>query len=383
MAVTEGEDHVRRRGRRADHRQAVGQRRALSHPLARPRGVEPRQQALGQPGQRPRPAPVGRRVEPGELGRTRNPQARLHGRGDEHALGLGHRMAQLDARLGEGDVIAALGLERDLDPDPGGELCRPGAGGDHQPVGRELARRGLQAHRARGLRTEAQDLGLADLAAQALEIFGQDLDQAPRVGGVPLGRDHDPGPVGRVERGLELAELAARERGERGAALLAQAPVGRVEIEALRIARYVDVGGLANELRRPGLLGERLVERDRRAVDREQGIGDGRDARGPAGAQEPDQPGRQARQVPRPDRERPVRVEQPARHLAERAGHGRGHAGPGREHAGVAEGAGLAGRDAVEDRHIEALLAQLERAAHADDAGPDHDRARRGPRGFG
>ena len=86
-----------------------------------------------------RAAPVGRRLEPGQLDRAGEAQPQLHRGRDEFAVGVGGRDARHRLGVADHQVIAALGFERHLVAERGGERLRPGAGADDRGVGRQLA----------------------------------------------------------------------------------------------------------------------------------------------------------------------------------------------------------------------------------------------------
>ena len=97
-----------------------------------------------------------------------------------------------------------------------------------------------------------------------------------------------------------------------------------------------------------------------------------------ARAPEADQPRRDARQVGGTDRQRPERIDEPARRLAQDAGRGERQYVRERERAGVAA-AGLR-RDAlaVDQQHDPAILLQAQRDRDTDDARADHQHVARG-----
>ena len=79
-------------------------------------------------------------VEPGQLDRAGEAQTQLHRGRDELAVGVGGRDARHHLGVADHQVIAALGFERHLVAERGGERLRPGAGADDRGIGRQARR---------------------------------------------------------------------------------------------------------------------------------------------------------------------------------------------------------------------------------------------------
>ena len=116
MAMAEGIDHVRRRPRRAEHRQRVGQAGAMTHPhrdpLLRVGGGETGQHLAPLLEENAGAPPIGGRLEASELDRAGKAQSGVHRRRDKLTVGIGSRDSRHDFRIADHQVIAALGFER-------------------------------------------------------------------------------------------------------------------------------------------------------------------------------------------------------------------------------------------------------------------------------
>ncbi len=124
---------------------------------------------------------IRRCLEAAELHRAGEAQAHFERRHREGMIAGIKRQARHLLRVGERHVIAALGVERDLVAEHGGELLRPGAGRDHDAVAGDAA--GLGLHRAGAFRTEVEagDALLHDAAAVLREEGGDLAHQAEIV----------------------------------------------------------------------------------------------------------------------------------------------------------------------------------------------------------
>jgi hypothetical protein len=121
-----------------------------------------------------------------------------------------------------------------------------------------------------------------------------------------------------------------------------------------------------------GVADKRHQRVERGADQRSQGAGLGMDFVGGPGADEADEPRGDRRQVAPAQRQRPHRVEQPARHVPHHARHRH------RRHRGGIEGTGIAKRRTMprlgrlDDKDAVAIALQIARHAHPHHAGPDH-----------
>ena len=88
-------------------------------------------------------APIGRRLQTGELDGAGKAQPGIHRGRDEFAVGIGGRNARHCFGVADHEVIAALGLERRLVAQCRGERFRIGAGADNRSIGSEVAGVGL------------------------------------------------------------------------------------------------------------------------------------------------------------------------------------------------------------------------------------------------
>ena len=201
---------------------------------------------------------------------------------------------------------------------------------------------------------------------------GQDLDQALAVHGVADVRIVDPAREDRRQRRLELAQLLGLEHIEAHAAAalevqqglgVRQPPLGLIDREPAGSAQQVP-GVRQGEQPVEGLEGalEQGLERDRDLLD----------PVAPARRHEAQQPGRKARQVGPAQRQRPERVEQQARYLAQNARRGHRHDRLLADHRAVAEGGARARAFALDERDLKAVALQAQRRTHPDDAGADH-----------
>ena len=134
MAVPEGEPRIVRASSRADDRQAVGQARAMPHPLARAARVEVGEEFAALVEQHACAPVVRRGLESRELHRAREAQAHRHRVDHQVVLERHHRMAQLEVRARDSHVVPALGFERDARAELARERTGPRAAGQYDAV---------------------------------------------------------------------------------------------------------------------------------------------------------------------------------------------------------------------------------------------------------
>ena len=376
MAVTEGVDDVRRAPRAADRRQRVGQARAVAHPgrdaLFRIALLERRKHPVHVPQEHPGALPVRRRLEAGELDRAGDADAELHRGCDELAVGVGDRQARHRLGIADHEVVAALGLERQVVAELRRERLRPDAGRDHRAVRRNDAAVGADALEAPAVELESGCTRTLDPAAVAQKALGEAVDEPVRVRRVPVLGDEHALDVVAGEGRLELAQLVGVELVPGDAVVAPELPGEALLPQALLRAIDEEVAGLLDEVLGAGVLEERRKRRERRAEDGAQGLRLLAHLLRAAGGDEADEPRRERRQIAPADDERPHRIGQPARHVADRARHRHRHDRGAVEAAGIAEGGALAGIAGLDQDDVVALALQEARRRDADHAGADH-----------
>ncbi len=200
----------------------------------------------------------------------------------------------------------------------------------------------------------------------------QSLDQAQRVRGVPVLAHQDAADIIARQGGFELAQLVGVEFVGLDPVLAAQFPGEPVLFQALRRAVDVKMAEPVNEVLGAGVMHQRRQRFERRANQRAQRAGLRMNLFRRAGADEADQPGGDRRQIGPAQRQRPERVEQPARHVPHHPRHRhRRHRG-GVECAGIAKGGAMTGLAGLDDKDAMAVALQPARGAHADHAGADY-----------
>ena len=122
-----------------EHRQPVGGDRPHAGPLRLDLGRLPRQERLPRAGHdRGDPAPVETVVDAAELHRAADAEAIAERRAADVDVDQEDGMGRNDRRL-DREAVALPRLHRDGDPDRGGERRRPGARGEHDRAGLEIA----------------------------------------------------------------------------------------------------------------------------------------------------------------------------------------------------------------------------------------------------
>ena len=115
----------------------------------------------------------GRGVEPCELHRPGRSQPPLHRSHEESAVDGGHRPVQQGRPLGKHDVIAPLGVERNVVREPAEKPLRPRAGGDHHPVRQDAFARGHHLEQPGKAAADRPHLGMAQAPAPLHERAGE------------------------------------------------------------------------------------------------------------------------------------------------------------------------------------------------------------------
>jgi hypothetical protein len=175
-----------------------------------------------------------------------------------------------------------------------------------------------------------------------------------------------------VKRASRPGWISAIEKLEADAGGAALVPAGQAAAKLARALVKLDLALAAQHVVKP-VFGDQLLQR-RGRMGHQRGLRGhgGAVAAGQARLPERQQPGRDAQRIGRRDRQRPVRIEQPARRPSYDAGRGQ------RDDVGEGEGAGIAARGAggdalaVEHRDLVPAPDQRQRRRHADHAGTDH-----------
>ena len=123
--------------------------------------------------QNPRAPPIGRCGEPGELDGAGKAQPRIHRCGDKFAVGIGGRDARHALGIADHQVIAALGFERHVVAQRGGERLRVSARADDRGIGRHITGVGLDRGKPLAFKAKPEGPSPDDLAAGAQEMLEQ------------------------------------------------------------------------------------------------------------------------------------------------------------------------------------------------------------------
>ena len=210
------------------------------------------------------------------------------------------------------------------------------------------------------------------LAARAHELLDQTLDQCQRVRGMPVLADQHAAHVVARQGGLQLAQFVGVELVDLDPVLAPQIPGEPVLLQAFGRAVDIEMAETMDEILGACRADQRLQCFEGRPDERAQGAGRRPRLFRRAGANEPQQPRSERRQIAPAQRQRGERVKEPARNVPHDAGHR--HRGDGRavEAPGVAEGCAAAGLVLLDQKDTVAVALQPTRRAHPDHAGPDH-----------
>ena len=369
-----------RRG--ADDRRAVGRHRSQAGPEAGARQVAAGEQVGDHALQRLAPARIQAQVEAAELGHAADADAIVEARDGDLVGFVEHGGLRRRGRVKQRDRqrIALDRVDRDAEPEPGREVARKAAEGEHVAVGSEhFARRAAQAHAgdAAAFGDQAFDaLAEAEIHAQPARDVGQRAREQVAVTGFVVRQAQAAGQqVARArERRFDRRQLAAVEQLVGHAALFEHGDVALHAVE-LRLR--------AKELQRA--LGAVLVADAGVGAQRAQAVAAvfghahhaflvDRVALGRAVLQHRRHPAQLEQRSVGPDRERRMLLEHPLQRLEGNARRGPGRGIAGRHLAGVGEAGFFRGAALpIDERHFRAGTRQVVRTRDTDDTAAQND----------
>ena len=304
------------RGMRADHRQRVRRRRPAAHPFA-PAGLGQRRAVAPHHLPHRRGARVvGRGLGRGQLDRAADAQPVGERRGDEAVVVEEDRHRQVEGRRRERRVVAALGLERDLEAEAAHQRRatrrrRPPRRG--RRAGRRPRPSSPRPRRSSGWRA----------VTSCVAIDSEDLRRRRSASRMASGlvtiqfsgakNALVNGPVSAGTMRARLVRARAPRTRRRGAGAPPTPPCRRDS--AACAARDVERPGPADVAGEAAPAGEFLVIGERRLHQPGEPLGGGLDLCRRRRRDEPEEPRRQRRKVAEPHGERAERVEEPAGNL--------------------------------------------------------------------
>ena len=181
------------------------------------------------------------------------------------------------------------------------------------------------------------------LTARADEVLDETLDQRQRVRGMPVFADQHAMRVVARQSGLQLAQFVGVEFVDLDPVLAPQIPGEPILRQAFGRAVDIEMTEAVNEVLGACRADQRLQCFEGRPDQRAQGAGCRPCLFRRAGADEPQQPWSERRQIAPAQRQWGERVKEPARHVPHDTGHRDRRDGRAVEASGVAEGGAMAG----------------------------------------
>ena len=260
-----------------------------------------------------------------------------------------------------------------MSPSDSGERLRPGAGAD-RPRHRPASSPAIGADRGQPLAVEAEPerAGLHDLAAVAPELLDETGHEAVRVARVPVLAHQQAAHILARQHRFELAQFVGVEFVDFDAVLAPQRPGQRVFRQ--RFGRTVDVqmAALMDQILGAGVARQFAHQRHGRRDQRPQRARLRPHLVRRRRAHHPREIRQDRRQIGPAQRQRPERVHQPARHVADEAGERDRRHRRAVERPGIAERGALAGIARLDQKDAVPVALQPARGADPDHAGPDH-----------
>ena len=258
-----------------------------------------------------------------------------------------------------------------LVPSRRGEVARPDPGRQDHLIGLSAALIGHHNRFAVAGKLDRAHAFAPDLAALFPQQRGQSRDQPVRVDDMPGIRRIDAAAHDRPQRRFHLAHLVAAQLVEMDAALAADRQTVLVLVPA-RLGRPDEQpAALGDEVLCAGVAQQRSVRVEDAGAERGTRLADPGRVFGRRIAAVAAEPGDQFRQVAPAQRQRVLRIEQHPRQFPDQAGDREMRVAA--EIAGGAEGGRFARSVLVENGDREAVFAQRQRTADADDPGADND----------